>query len=277
MPLFKDIPVELRDVSIIQRWLSADGNYFDQIPSELATDELRRIAIKDKPEQIIYMCPKDTACFDGLMTMSLRSSPGLITSIDLSLVSPAVLANHITERVIAKRCYPGGKNALEYFFDKKEWGCDVERVQYVNDMVIFNHLTLGFFNINDITDETIIKSWLMGNTSYYFFSKIDESGRGNVYMKMAREEHWPSCIEKPLSLNAAVWRVMRLDESGSGEWQLIRAYIKNHPVADVCRYMTKTKGRVDMLYEIFSAEEILPYIEGNSMAKSQVLKNDMGL
>jgi hypothetical protein len=257
--------------------LAVDGNYFDQIPDELATDELRKITIKLNPTQISYMHPKDTAGFDELMTMALRESPGIMTSIDLSLVSPAVFANHITERAMAKRCYPGGKNVLDYFLAKREWGCEAERIQYVNDMVIFNQLTFDCLNINDITDETIVKSWVRGNTSYSFFSKIDESGRDNVYMKMAREEHWPSGIERPESLNKAVWRVMRLDETDSGDWQLLRAYIKNHPVEDVCRYMTKNRARVDMLAELFTAEEILPYIKENSMAKSQVLKSDMGL
>ncbi len=55
MPLFKEIPVELRDVSIIQRWLAVEGNYFDQIPDELVTDELRKIAIKSNPEQINFI------------------------------------------------------------------------------------------------------------------------------------------------------------------------------------------------------------------------------
>lgn len=277
MPLFKDIPVELRDVSIIQRWLAAEGNYFDQIPDELVTDELRKIAIKSNPEQINFMRPEDTPHFNGLMAMALRESPGIMSLIDLSLIAPSVFANFITERGIAMHCYPGNKNSLAYFMEKRVWASDSERIQYINDAVIFNQSVFSHFNIDDITDETIVKSWVRGNTSYSFYHKIEKAGREAVYRKMALEKTWPGGMERPKNLMHAVWMVMRLDESDIGEWPMVKAYIQNHPVADVCRYMTKSKGRVDMLYELFSAEEILPYIDGNSMAKSQVLKNDMGL
>ena len=264
---FSDIPEHLVTDKVILHWiryLPLDGVPLDRLDSEM-----RELAVSANPESIKHFNPQNANNYPQLLKVALSSLYFDFNHVLIDEISPEILAS----------AYRKNGDCIKSFMRHKVWLSRELRIDFLNKLITFEPWLLisPSINIDEIQDESIVKSFQKVTDLDFFVGKLVRSGRHRVFDLLAANDHWIG-LQKPNNLTAAVWRIMRVDRStDKADFHLLAAFIRQQPIEEVCAIMAHGKSRQELLVEIFPSQQLLPSIQDMPAAKRHLLSTEFGL
>lgn len=96
--------------------------------------------------------------------------------------------------------------------------------------------------------------------------------------KLMSEGFWPSNLgwKKPADLSGAVAERVKIKDEGSTKAFVFNALIKSYPPEEVLPYL-KSAARAKLRTQLYTAEDLRPYMKQFPFLKATVLENDLGM
>lgn len=264
---FLDIPKNLVTDKVIHHWIMCSP--LGDVPLDRLDSGMRELAVSADPENIKYFTPQNSDNYPELLKIALSRYAFDLSHAVMDEITPEVLAT----------AYRKNGDCINKFMRHKVWPSRELRIDFLNELIKCEPWLLisPSINIDEIQDESIVKSFQKVTDLDFFVGKLVRSGRHRVFDLLAADERWIG-LQKPNNLTAAVWRIMRVDRSTEkADFHLLAAFIRQHPIEEVCAIMANGKSRQELLVEIFPSQQLLPFIKDMPTAKRHLLSTEFGL
>lgn len=274
-PDFAEIPKHLQTQRVVQEWLTIQSNlnfhavfhYWKQIPSELITDDLRKKAINLDARIIQHFEPSDTDQYLDLFITAYSH-----TSLVIPLLNPDFRTSDTVEAMLAL------PREFERGFLKNPWISEVMTADQWEAASRLSAKIMAGLPIDKISSEALYIHLSVGFDGYIALHK---KGKLRLAADFLRQGYWPEPkgsmmpkIEKPE--NVAHGLSLLMAEEFMSDGSLYMAYLMTHPIEDVLSAMN-TREHINYLLEIYSPEELRPFVKTHRHLKAALLEESLGL
>jgi hypothetical protein len=273
-PAFAEIPRHLQTERLAKEWLTILSNlnfdavisYWEQIPAELITDELREKAIGLDVRIIQHIDPSDTESYLDLFIRAFKTS-----WVVLPLLHPDFKTSSTIDLMLSSA------RQFEYGYQKNSWIADVMTPDQWEAASRISAKIMADLPVEKISPEALHTHLSIGYSGY---GMLHKKGKLKLAADYLKQGHWPVVsealrrdIERPGDIAQGLSLALEYDSGGEA---LYLAYLMTHPVEEVLSVMS-TREHISYLLEMYTPEELRPFIRTHRHLKAALLEESLGL
>lgn len=261
--------------SLIMELIGAGGyGWIEKLfEPEHLSDDVRLALIKAKPNCIKMFASIDPGAYQDLAVAAILNKTGAVLN---------VLPGAITKSLL-KRVFVVDGEALSVLINfRPEIALPLIDAELLNLAVSTNlqaatrHI-IGEALFGAITDEALKAGLRKDPTLTY---ALAQWRRLDVVEKLIADGYWPvgpGHVKKPASLVGGVRELMKNQSKVMWPGHWLTAYIKSHPIDEVVSLMSKQPSRKKRLFEMYTTDELRPYLHGSRALMRNLVSMDLDI
>jgi hypothetical protein len=275
LPVFSDIPEHLQTQRVAAQWftilssleLDDAAYYWKQIPVELLTDDLRHVAVSLDARIIKLIEPVETSQYLDLFARAFKLTFQAAKWIHPDFQTSETIAVMLGSPVEFDRSCTANPWMVDVMTpDQLEAACRIsarlmskQPESKISETALCIHLSKGFFN----------------------YGHMRKEGKVRLAADFLKSGHWPApagvleFYKRPPEDAADAFDLLQnaiaYDVVG-----LYMASLMNYPMEDVIA-LIGTREQVEVLLEMYSHDELRPYLKQNIHLKAALLEECLGL
>lgn len=291
---FADIPPEDRHEDALIAWMRTPCAKLSEIPQHLLTTRLH-VAVISLARNFGDLSFGTTANYREIALESIRGNAELILQVEEEALSEPFLyaavslphaGKFILRNMILECCDRFNRLITQRIMDKGL--CDSLKI--ASDILLTKDVPIPQ-SIRDMVNNNVLKKALRYKTGEAYYLK--RLGKLHLLTQAINDGYWPSydiwlgrrapdvLAEKP-DLSTAISKRMRADTGSTmglfdrNFHAFFEAVILTFPIEEVLSQLT-SREYVSLLKELYSTEELMPYLRKYPHLKAMVLEDAMGL
>jgi hypothetical protein len=281
---FQDIPQGLRGEAHLVGWLLECGSLCD-IPASYRTDLIFEAAAAHESSALSQIKPEDTTHYEALALIALKRNPTQIKYVP---------AHILTEDFVIKACINSrGLIRQIVWSDDNENGVMVTKhlVNQIGSQSLIHACELvnaiGDEDRDLLTDESIRAAI---KVSVADLIRLRDLGALPILQDMVDKGYWPPESDKTIQFDLSAGRDYRLRPATPAEvlerltgvmglsYSILNTRVmKSFPIEDVITTLSQDQSSLDLLFKLYTADELRPHMRLSQRLKGRLLEEDLGL
>jgi hypothetical protein len=242
-------------------------NYWAQVPAELVSDELRKLAVKSEFSMLKVIDPKDCDDYLAIFRVALDRSTLAVGFVHADYQSTATIDVVLDE----------SPKVFQYIYRDSPWVSKVITSEQIERASRLNATFMGLLPRDQVSQEAMDNNLGKGYAGWLALRGIGNLKLAAEYMK---DGYWPESdgsdlnFKKPSTVQEAVG-VLRTTKHLL-EQSLNMYYLMNQPIEEVISLMAN-KDSIGFVREMYTDEELRPLMKTNRFLKGVFLEDELGL